>query len=74
MGQARPTPAFIRRAIEGVQAAGHQPAGVEVRQDGSVVVLIVAKEAAAALRSPANAAGGLLDCDAILAGVKGSSG
>lgn len=42
MGAPKFTPAAIRRAIAGVREAGNQPAGVEVRPDGSFYVAIVA--------------------------------
>lgn len=66
-----PTPAFIARAIEGVQKAGHAPAGVRVWQDGSVEVRI-ARVALPGLPSPPEAGEEMEDCDDILRGVKAS--
>lgn len=39
MGAPRPTPAAIRRAIEGMQAAGTPVGGCQILRDGSVLVL-----------------------------------
>ena len=52
MPSAKPTPAFIARALEGVAKAGQTAGAVEVKPDGSVVVLIVAKGTGQVLPSP----------------------
>ena len=39
MGAAKPTPAAIRRTIEGMQSAGIPVEGCRVMRDGSVLVL-----------------------------------
>ena len=72
MAAPRPTPAFIARAVEGAaKGTGREPVGVEVRQDGSVLVLFVAKGATAPVASPLGG-GGLVDCEAIFAAGRGS--
>lgn len=72
MGAPKFTPAGIRRAIDGVRAAGDEPQGVLVRPDGSFVVLIAKEPAATVASRPQGGDGGLVDCEAILAGLQAS--
>lgn len=46
MGAPRPTPAAIRRTIEGMRAAGLPVEGCRVLRDGSVIILASVENAA----------------------------
>lgn len=48
MGASRPTPAAIRRAIEGMKSAGLPVEGCRVMRDGSVLILANADSGAIA--------------------------
>ena len=46
MSAAKPTPAAIRRAIEGMQQAGLPVEGLRILRDGSVMVLATVEKTA----------------------------